>query len=180
MADIVSERYALSLYEIAAEGKKEKAYLDELAQVCGAFDTEPDFLKVLQTPSIALEDKRNVLKNVFEGRIEPYLLNFLMLITEKNRVGLVRDMCRAYKEHYYFENGIIEVRAITAESLPEALSKKLKTKMEAVTGKKVVLENTVDPSIIGGIVVKLGNEQFDTSLRTRLDEIAARLTNTIA
>ncbi len=180
MADIVSERYALSLYEIAADSKNEKQYLDELTAVCWIFEREPEFLKVLQTPSIAMDDKRNVLKKVFEGRIQQYLLNFLMLITEKGRVGLVRDMCQAYKEHYYFENGIIEVRAITAKELSDALSQKLKTKMEAVTGKKVVLETTVDPSIIGGIVVKLGNEQFDTSLKTRLDEIAARLTNTIA
>ena len=168
MADIVSERYALSLYEVAADEKKEKAYLDELTAVCEVFGREPDFLKMLTTPSIALEEKQNVLRKAFEGRIEPFLLNFLMLITEKGRVGLVQDMRQAYKEHYYFENGIVEVRAVTAKP------------MSAVTGKQVVLETSVDPQIIGGIVVKLGNEQFDTSLRTRLSELAARLTNTIA
>ena len=177
MADIVSERYALSLYEVAADEKKEKAYLDELTAVCEAFGREPDFLKMLMTPSIALEDKQKVLRAVFEGRIETYLLNFLMLITEKGRVGLVHSM---YKEHYYFENGIVEVRAITAKPLSAALAEKLKAKMSAVTGKQVVLETSVDESILGGIVVKLGGEQFDTSLRTRLNEIAARLTNTIA
>ena len=52
--------------------------------------------------------------------------------------------------------------------------------MQAVTGRQVVLETSVDPEIIGGIVVKVNNEQFDTSLRTRISEIAARLTNTIA
>ena len=180
MADIVSERYALSLYEVAAEEKKEKAYLDELTAVSKAFAREPDFLKMLHTPSIALEDKQNVLRKVFEGRIETFLLNFLMLITEKGRVGLIHDMREAYKEHYYFENGIVEVRAITAKPMSAALTEKLKAKMSAVTGKQVVLETSVDESLIGGIVVKLGNEQFDTSLRTRLNEIAARLTNTIA
>ncbi len=180
MADIVSERYALSLYEVAAGEGKEKAYLEELTEVCEVFVREPDFLKVLQTPSIALEDKQSVLKSVFEGRIEPFLLNFLMLITEKGRVGLIRNMCQAYKEHYYFENGIVEVHAVTAKPLSDALTEKLKTKMSAVTGKQVVLVTSVDESLIGGIVVKLGNEQFDTSLRTRLSEIAARLTNTIA
>lgn len=180
MADIVSERYALSLYEVAADEKKEKAYLDELTAVCEAFGREPDFLKMLMTPSIALEDKQKVLRAVFEGRIETYLLNFLMLIAEKGRVGLIHSMREAYKEHYYFENGIVEVRAITAKPLSAALAEKLKAKMSAVTGKQVVLETSVDESILGGIVVKLGGEQFDTSLRTRLNEIAARLTNTIA
>ena len=180
MADIVSERYALSLYEVAADEKKEKAYLDELAAVSEVFRQQPDFLKMLLTPSIALEDKQNVLRKAFEGRIETFLLNFLMLITEKGRGGLIHEMYQAYKEHYYFENGIVEVRAITAKPMSEALTEKLKAKMSAVTGKQVVLETSVDENILGGIVVKLGNEQFDTSLRTRLNEIAARLTNTIA
>lgn len=180
MADIVSERYALSLYEIAAEDKKDKDYLDELSAVCDIFTQEPSFLKVLQTPSIPMENKRDVLRKVFENRIEPYLLNFLMLITEKNRVSLIHDMRQAYKDYYYLQHGIIEVRAVTAQPMSEALTEKLKRKMETVTKKEVVLETSVDPSVLGGIIVKLGNEQFDTSLRTRLDEIAARLVNTIA
>lgn len=180
MADIVSERYALSLYEVAQEQGEALSYLDELTAVCQVFEREPDFLKLLLTPSIGLEDKQNVLRKVFEGQIPTFLLNFLMLITEKGRVGLIHEMLRAYREQYYFEHGIVEVRAITAEPLSAALTEKLKAKMSAVTGKQVVLQTSVDPSIIGGIVVKVGNEQFDTSLRTRLNEIAARLTNTIA
>ena len=57
MADMVSERYALSLYEVAQDEKQEKLYLDQLTEVCAAFDSEPDFLKMLTTPSIAAEDK---------------------------------------------------------------------------------------------------------------------------
>lgn len=180
MADIVSERYALSLYEVAADEKKGKVYLDELTSVCAVFEREPDFLKMLMTPSIALEDKQHVLKTVLEGRIETFLLNFLMLITEKRRIGLIQSMCEAYKEQYYLENGIVEVRATTARPMSEALKKKLKDKMRAVTGKQVVLETSVDKSLLGGIVVKVGGEQFDTSLRTRLAEIAAQLTDTTA
>lgn len=89
MADIVSERYAQSLYEVAKDEKQEKEYLEELTAVCGAFRENPDFLKLLTTPSIAFEDKQNVLKTVFEGKIRPFVLNFLMLTTEKGRIGLI-------------------------------------------------------------------------------------------
>ena len=58
MADMVSERYALSLYEVAQDGSRKKLYLDQLTEVCAAFDSEPDFLKMLTTPSIAAEDKQ--------------------------------------------------------------------------------------------------------------------------
>ena len=180
MADIVSERYALSLYEIAGTDKKEKTYLDELSAVCAVFRQQPDFLKVLSTPSIAPEEKRTVLKTVFDGRVEPYLLNFLMLITDKGRIGLIADMYEAYKEQYYFANGIVEVRAITAKPMSSALTEKLKTKMCAVTGKQVELRTSVDENLIGGIVVKVNNKQFDTSLRTKLSEIAQQLSKTIA
>ena len=164
MADMVSERYALSLYEVAQDEKQEKLYLDQLTEVCAAFDSEPDFLKMLTA--------------VFEGRIEPFLLNFLMLVTDKGRIGLIHEMCQAYKEQYYFENGIVEVLAVTAVPMSAALTDKLRGRMEQVTGKKGELKCSVDPSIMGGIVVKVNNEQFDTSLRTRLEELAARLTGT--
>ena len=76
MADIVSERYAQSLYEVAKDEKQEKEYLEELTAVCGAFRENPDFLKLLTTPSIAFEDKQNVLKTVFEGKIRAVCAEF--------------------------------------------------------------------------------------------------------
>lgn len=135
MADIVSERYAQSLYEVAKDEKQEKEYLEELTAVCGAFRENPDFLKLLTTPSIAFEDKQNVLKTVFEGKIRPFVLNFLMLTTEKGRIGLIHEMREAYKEQYYFENNIAEVCAVTAVPMSDALRDRLKNKMQAVTGR---------------------------------------------
>ena len=82
---------------------------------------------------------------MFEGRIEPFLLNFLMLVTDKGRIGLIHEMCQAYKEQYYFENGIVEVLAVTAVPMSAALTDKLRGKMEQVTGKKVELKCSVDP-----------------------------------
>ena len=67
MADMVSERYALSLYEVAQDEKQEKLYLDQLTEVCAAFDSEPDFLKMLTTPSIAAEDKAKGSQNRVRG-----------------------------------------------------------------------------------------------------------------
>ncbi len=180
MASIVSERYALSLYEVAKEAGKITQILDELRAVCKVFSENPDLMKVMQTPSIQLHEKKGLLQNVFEGRIDPFLLNFLMLITEKRRIGLLHEMATAYKQQHYFEEGVCEVQALTATPLDKKLFLKLKEKMSAVTGKKVVLETRVDPSILGGIVVKVDNKQIDTSVRTRLQELAQQLTQFIA
>ena len=83
-------------------------------------------------------------------------------------------------QQYYFEEGICEVTAVTASPMDADLTEKLKEKMCSVTGKKVVLQTRVDPSILGGIVVKVDNKQIDTSVKTRLEELAQQLTQTIA
>ena len=172
MAEIVSERYALSLYEVAKEEKKTAELLEELEAVTQVFADNPDLMKVLKTPSIQFSEKKDTLQNVFGGRIDPYLLNFLMLITEKRRIGLLPEMTEAYKQQYYFEEGICEVHATTAAPMSAELTEKLKAKMCSVTGKKVVLKTKVDPSILGGIVVKVDNKQIDTSVKTRLQAVS--------
>lgn len=180
MASIVSERYALSLYEVAKEANKAEELMNELNAVCDIFSQNPDLMKVLKTPSIQLAEKKSTLSAVFEGRIDPYLLNFLMLITEKCRISLVFEMAESYKQQYYFEEGICEVTAITAVPMNDDLTEKLKNKMCAVIGKKVVLKTIVDESILGGIVIKVDNKQIDTSVKTRLSELAQQLTHIIA
>ena len=76
MADMVSERYALSLYEVAQDEKQEKLYLDQLTEVCAAFDSEPDFLKMLTTPSIAAEDKQKAAQNRVRGTYRAFSAQF--------------------------------------------------------------------------------------------------------
>ncbi|MBS7224715.1 MAG: ATP synthase F1 subunit delta [Clostridiaceae bacterium] len=180
MASIVSERYALSLYEVAKEAGKAPELLDELLAVAQVFGENPDLMKVMQAPAIQLPEKKELLQTVFGGRIDGFLLNFLMLITEKRRIGLLYEMAESYKQQYYFEEGICEVTAVTASPMDADLIEKLKEKMCSVTGKKVVLQTRVDPSILGGIVVKVDNKQIDTSVKTRLEELAQKLTQTIA
>lgn len=180
VASIVSERYALSLYEVAkAEGLAER-FLRELQAVAQIFGEYPEYLKVLVIPSIAFEQKQVSLREVFSDRVHPYVLNFLMLITEKRRIGALAEMAEAYKELYYFEEGICEVVAITAAPITAEQLKQLKQKMESVTGKKVVLQNRVDPSVIGGVMVRIENKQIDATIKTRLSELAAQLSQTIA
>lgn len=180
MATIVEERYALALYELAREENKVAQMLEQLTLVRQAVQQAPEFLKMLQAPSIPLEDKKKVLQSVFDGKIDAYLLNFLMLITEKRRAGNFLGMQEAFKQRYYAEENICEVTAITAVPLAQDLQKKLLDKLEKTTGKKVILQTKVNASILGGIVLKLGNDQIDTSIKTRLIEIAQKMTQIIA
>ncbi len=180
MASIVSERYALSLYEVAKECGQVELFSEELAQAAAVFEDYPDYLKLLTTPSIPLPEKQETLKKVFGGKAHDYVLNFLLLLTEKRRIGLISEICKAYRDQYYFEEGIAEVIAVTASPMGKELQDKLRKKMCDVTGKKVILKNEVDPKLIGGIVVRIENRQVDTSVKTRLAEIAQQMNHIIA
>lgn len=180
MASVVSERYALSLYEVAKGENLVPQLFDELETISRVFEEYPDYLKILTTPSIAFGEKKTVLSTVFEGRVHPYLLNFLMLLTEKNRIGLIGEMATAYRDMYYLEEGICEVTAVTAVPLSDDLFEKLKQKMTSVTGKRIILKNKVDPRLLGGVLVRIENNQIDDTVKRRLDELARQLTQTIA
>lgn len=180
MATIVNERYALSLYEAARDEGKTAEILDQFTVVVNAARETPEFLKILQAPAISLADKKDMLRKTFQDKLDIYLLNFLFLITEKRRVGGLLEMHEAYKQQYYAEHEICEVTATTAVSLDKNLTEKLKTKLVAITGKQVILLTKVDSSILGGIIIKLGNDQIDTSVKSRLEELTHRMTQIIA
>ena len=135
---------------------------------------------MLTTPSIGLPDKQKTVRAVFEGRVHPYLLNFLLLLTEKRRIGLIHEMAEAYRDLYYLEAGICAVTAVTAIPLDEAQMEKLKNKMAGVTGKQIVLKNQVDPSVLGGVLVRVENKQIDDTIKNRLNELTTRLGRIIA
>ena len=180
MTTVVSERYALSLYEVAKAENIAPEMYEALQTVSDLFETYPDYLKVLTTPSIGLPDKQKTVRAVFEGRVHPYLLNFLLLLTEKRRIGLIHEMAEAYRDLYYLEAGICAVTAVTAIPLDEVQMEKLKNKMAGVTGKQIVLKNQVDPSVLGGVLVRVENKQIDDTIKNRLNELTTRLGQIIA
>ncbi len=180
MATVVSERYALSLYEVAKTEGLAAPMCEALGQVSEMFSEYPDYLKVLTTPSIALEEKKQTIRAVFENQVHPYLLNFLLLLTEKRRIGLIHEMAAAYRDFYYLEAGMCAVTAITAVALTSEQMEKLKDKMTSVTGKQIVLKNEVNPDVIGGVLVRIENKQIDDTVKSRLSGIAASLGQIIA
>ncbi len=180
VATVVSERYALSLYEVAKAENLAQEMCEALGQVSDLFAEYPDYLKVLTTPSIALEDKKQTIRAAFENQVHPYLLNFLLLLTEKRRIGLIREMTAAYQDFYYLEAGMCAVTAITAVALTSEQMEKLKDKMASVTGKQIVLKNEVNSEVIGGVLVRIENKQIDDTVKSRLSGIAATLGQIIA
>ena len=115
----------------------------------------------------------------FRGKLHPYVLNFLKILTEKGYMRHFFDCCKAYEESYNRDNGILPVTAITAVSLNAAQAEKLTAKLCQITGKQVKLHNRVDPAVLGGVRLDYDGKRLDDTVSHRLDAVRGLLKNTV-
>ncbi len=180
MANVISERYAHALYELANEQKIEKIVYEQLQMVQNLFAEQSDFIKLLQAPTIEFADKKAVLRQIFGESVHAYVLNFLLLLTEKERIGGFADMVQSYQEIYYAEQGICQVRVTTAWEMTAEQQQALQQKLEKMLHKQVILEQYVDETAMGGVRLDVDNRQIDGTIRTQLAEISRQIGAIIA
>ncbi|MBM4130093.1 ATP synthase F1 subunit delta, partial [bacterium] len=111
----------------------------------------------------------------FGPRLEPVLLDFFNLLLDRNRIELLRDIGEVFAELVEADGGLVRARVVTAIALPADLETKLRDKLAQVTGKNVVLEKKVDPAVLGGVCVTLGDRIIDGTVRTNLDRLRKKL-----
>lgn len=174
-----AKTYGGALYELAREEGVSKQMLEELEVLTTAFAQEPDFLRLLSTPSIPKEERCNILDKSFRDNIQPYLLNFLKILCEKGSIREIHGCFEEYRHRFNADNGIMEATAYTAVPLSDGLRAKLQEKLEATTGKTVALTTKLDPACIGGIRLEMDGTELDGTIRSRLDRVRSVLSNTI-
>ena len=106
--------YGQALYDLALEEALTKPVLDELEVLLLGFEAEPDFVRLLSTPTLTKQERCQILDQSFRGKVQPYVLNFLKILTEKGYMRHFSDCCTAYREQYYKDNDILLVKAVTA------------------------------------------------------------------
>ena len=126
-----------------------------------------------------MQERCGILDDSFRGKVHPYVLNFLKILTEKGYMRHFFDCCKAYEESYNRDNGILPVTAVTAVSLNPAQAEKLTAKLCQITGKQVKLCNRVDPDILGGVRLNYDGKQLDDTVTHRLDAVRSLLKNTV-
>ena len=182
MANSVENVYAQALFELCCEDKCAEAVFDELGTGKEIIfsDENQSYIELLASPLIAAADKENALKSVFEGKISDLTLDFLRLLSEKERIKFLPGIYNEFKEMYYKMSNILEVTAVTSRSLSERLKDKLVNKLETVSGKKIILSEKTDESILGGIVLRYGNTEIDSSVKTKLEKLKKQIDGVIA
>ena len=175
----VGSVYGEALYDLAKSENLTAQILQEVTVLTQSFSEEPDFLQLLAAPNLSKEERCAILDSSFRGKVHPYVLNFLKILTEKGYPRHFGDCCKAYRDCYNRDNGILPVTAVTAVKLTQAQFEKLEKKLSALTGKTVSLQNRVDPGVLGGVRLDYDGKCVDDTVSHRLDSLRGLLKNTV-
>ena len=175
----VGSVYGEALYSLAVEESLGAQILEEISVLSQSFHAEPDFIRLLCTPNLSVQERCKILDDSFRGNVHPYVLNFLKILTEKGYMRHFFDCCKAYEESYNRDNGILPVTAITAVSLNPAQAEKLTEKLCQITGKQVSLRCRIDPKVYGGVRLDYDGKRLDDTVSHRLDAIRDLLDKTV-
>ena len=175
----IASVYAEALYTLAKEEGLDKVILGELKPLDISFRQEPDFLRLLGAPNLTKEERCAVLDKCFRGKVQPYTLNFMKLLTEKGYMRHFAACCEAYRDLYNRDNGILPVNAVTAVPLSADQTARLTAKLARLTGKTIELTNKVDPACLGGVRLDYDGKRVDDTVAHRLEDVRNLLKNTV-
>ncbi len=166
-----AKEYAAALFTIAAEQGETKKFAAALETVASALRKSPEYTEFLCAPNISLSERLLSLGTVFGGRIPEDVLSFLKLLCEKGRVRTLEACLHEYMKLYNESKAISWAHVKSAIPLTPEQKTALRLKLEKQSGRNVLLECTVDNTLLGGIVVEMDGKILDGSLRRRLQEV---------
>ena len=168
----VSGRYATALFELARDENSIDAVKADLDRFAAMLDESADLKRLVRSPVFAAETQLKALSAVLEkAEITGVSANFLKVLAANRRLFAVSEVIRAFNALVAKFKGEATADVTVAETLSDKNLEALKAALKSVTGKDVTLDVKVDPSIIGGLVLKLGSRMVDSSLRTKLNSI---------
>ena len=166
----IAQVYARSLFEVAKEQGKLDDVRDQLAEFAEALDGNRDLQVFFFSPYFSTEEKIDGLRGAVEGADE-IVLNFLALLLEKHRMPLIFRVRKAFDEQWEKEHKLLNVEVTSAIELDPGTVEQIGERVAEQTDRKVELSSTVDPDILGGIVLRVGNSILDASIRNRLEQL---------
>lgn len=174
----LAKRYGGSLYDLAAEESLTEPVLQELTLAADCCKQEPDYLRLLQLPSIPKRERCGLLDKAFEG-MHPYVVNFLKILCEEDLLGELSGCLDAYRERYNADHGIVEATVVSAVPLSAAEREKLLATLQARTGKTIHLTEKNDPAVLGGLRLDLAEERLDGTVQRRLELLRDDIANVV-
>jgi len=167
----IADRYATAVFEIAKEGKKVKALETDLASLTDALAVD-DFSNLISSPMISREEQAGAIVALAKKmKLSPTVSNTLNLMATKRRLFVLPQLVTRLRKIIAQDKGEVTAEVVTAKAMTKTQADKLAKTLKASVGKTVTLNSTVDESLIGGLVVKVGSKMIDTSVKSKLDAL---------
>jgi len=177
IASSIAKRYARAFFEIAKENNQLEKYCDELKSFVSILEDAKNLKEFLSNPIFDRTNKKVVIETVLQKiSISSITANFLKLLVDKQRIAILCDIVNCYREFMDIALKKVRVDVKTAFPLSALLTKNLQKGLEELTGKKVEMTTVEDASLVGGIVVRVGDMLYDGSVKTQLNTIRNLLT----
>ncbi len=168
-----AKRHAQAVFQIALDRGELDRWLDDLDTLAATFE-DPQFKSVLESPKVRLDKKLDLVRSQLAG-VNPLALNLASLLVAKGRVGITGDMASEYRRLIDSHRGLETVEVTTAVPLDEQSKNQIADQLKKAIGKEIVLSTSVAPQIIGGLVIKMGDDLIDGSTRAKLTEMRRAL-----
>ncbi len=166
---ILARRYAKALFAVGKEEGKFEQYNDALQGLAELYGSGAELADALTNPLYPLDVRKKVMEGIVASMgVEKIMANFLNLLVEKKRAGILPEIAEQFQAMVDEEKNISHGSVVSAVELDKELQAKVQATLEKLTGKKVELTTSVNPSIIGGIIAKVGDLELDGSIKTQL------------
>ncbi len=167
----IGNEYGNALFLLA----KEEGTLDEVATALIECDKlleeNPEYADFLETPSIPLEERIGAVRAAFDGNMPACVPDFMCLLIERGYMRSFKDCCEEFELQFNREFDITVAEVVSAKELGVSERQALRDKLQEKTGKRIKLRASVDPSLVGGMIVRIEGRLYDGSIRTRINEI---------
>ncbi|MGB3561962.1 MAG: ATP synthase F1 subunit delta [Thermoanaerobaculia bacterium] len=171
----VARVYAQALLGLADGQGEAGEIIEQLEQLRSLMDETPALEDFFGTPLVQEETRKVALEKLFRDRASDLLVDALQVMNRKGRLGLIRALVVAYREEYEELEGRVDVRVTTAVPLSDALRQHLRVATSEVTGKEAQLVEMVDQSILGGMILRIGDRKIDTSIAKEIRKLSEQM-----
>lgn len=171
----LATKYSRAIFELAQEENKLDDYDKDLSQIQEDVFSLPEAVNFFQNPLIPHKAKKDLLTKAFNKEISNDVMNFLMLLVDKNRIGIFNEIYEIFTALKNQAQGILVADVVTAFPLTKTQESQLTKKLATVTGKKIQIRKHEDKSILGGLIVTIGDKRIDGSAAGRLRNLQSTL-----
>lgn len=171
----LANKYAVAIFELAKEENQLEAYGTQLEEVADVIASQADLKAFVQNPQVQPQAKKEILTKLFKEDLASTVYNFIMLLIDKRRESLLAEIVALYQTLSNEARNIVKADVTVAALLNKEQEAGLVAKLEQVIGKKVLIRTHVDKSILGGVIVKIGDKLIDGSIVRQMQSLQKQL-----